>query len=833
MRSINIDREWYFGTGMYNQRSTDRRKVNLPHDYMIESEVTPDAPAGAASGFYTASVCHYTKLMNIPSEWEGEEVYLSFDGVMMNGTVDINGCKAALQHYGYAPFSVNITPYIYFGCDNRVTLTVNPSMQPNSRWYTGAGIFRPVNLMHGPKVHIKPDGIYAFTERIENDPEGRAEAAFIRAELSLRNVTMQKRIALACIYLTEEGSGRVIASRTQKVQLEASSDGKAYFSFSLDCPELWSPENPHLYELHASVKDIGRFVTHLVEEDGPTDEAKILFGVRTVTADAKHGLRINGKETKLKGGCLHHDNGLLGAVSLYDSEARKVSILEKIGFNAIRTTHNPPSKALLDACDRLGMLVFDEAFDAWGIMKQPGDYNMFFESDWEKDLTAFITRDRSHPSVIMWSTGNEIPERGGLDNGYALAEKLARKVKELDGSRPVSNAICSFWSGLDEFLNAEQLRKLAEGTGIQNLDAPKEDLTWETYTEPFTNGLDIVGYNYMEDRYIQDHEMYPDRVILGSENFPKEIGFRWPLVMSEPYFIGDFTWTAWDYIGEAGIGKSIFTHADDPILREGATALMSHGSEFPWRLASDADVDINGNILPQGEYRSIVWGDTATGVYSYPPEAYGKVELLSMWGFTDVNRSWSYPGCEGKKINICVFSSAPEVEVFINGVSIGRKKQGESPATEGLPLSFVFDAVYEPGEVKAVSLKNGKAISEDVLVTAGEAYGLKLTAEKTSLSADGHSLAYISAEIVDEDGRPVPYAKSELYAEVSGAASLAGFGSSKPKTTDNYTDGHCFAYKGQACAIVRSGYESGEAILTVKADLGGRSVLGSVKITVE
>ena len=304
---------------------------------------------------------------------------------------------------------------------------------------------------------------------------------------------------------------------------------------------------------------------------------------------------------KLKGGCIHHDNGMLGAVSLYDSEYRKLSVLKSIGFNAIRTTHNPPSSALMEACDRIGMYVFDEAFDAWGIMKQPGDYNLFFDTDWEKDLTAFIKRDRNHPSVIIWSTGNEITERGGLNNGYTVATRLAETVKGLDPSRPVSNGICSFWCGLDDELTEENMKKIMgeaadengslqnedgnasaqnvgesgsvqnvnESSSLQNADGGKDDTSWEEYSEAFTNGLDIVGYNYMEDKYPLDHEMFPERVILGSENYPNEIGIRWPMVESTPYVIGDFTWTAYDYIGEAGIGKSVFLDADDPLLKEG------------------------------------------------------------------------------------------------------------------------------------------------------------------------------------------------------------------------------------------------------------------------
>ncbi len=828
MRRINIDREWKFNHGLYGGMAAllgkdESRTVNLPHDYMIESDVDESAPAGPASGYFTAGVAHYTKKIQIPEDWKDEVVYLSFDGVMMNATVDMNGCKVALQHYGYSPFYVDITPFIYFGKENRVTVTVNPSMQPNSRWYSGAGIYRSVELLHMPKLHIGVDGIYVYTKSIEWE-QGRAKEAFLSAEVTVENQTLENKLAQVEVYLTEDGKDEVVVSRKAKVQINPNSSEVAYINLTVDEPKLWDNENPNLYQVHARVTDLGEFRTHHLElENGTVDEDSTLFGIRTISADARHGLRINGKTVKLKGGCLHHDNGIIGAVSLYDAEYRKLRILKQIGFNAVRTTHNPPSKVFMEACDRLGIYVFSEAFDAWGIMKQPGDYNMFFESDWQKDLSAFIKRDRNHPSVIIWSTGNEIPERGGLNNGYTIATELVRFVKNLDSSRPVSNGICSFWSGLDDELTEADLKKMqalmnGQEASVQNVDFGAEDLSWENYSEAFTNGLDIVGYNYMEDKYPRDHELYTERVILGSENYPKEIGKRWPMVESTDYVIGDFTWTAYDYIGEAGIGKSIFVEEGDPRLKAGPFALMSHTSEFPWRLANDADVDINGNILPQGCYRSVVWGSEKTHLFVYNPENYGKTEIISMWGFTDVSSRWNWSGFEGKPVNLVVFSNADEVELLVNGNSVGRKKTGEALAAEELPLSFVFETVYEPGEVTAVSYKDGKEISRDSLKTAGEIYDLVLKAEKTDTNADGHSLAYVQVELVDENGSVVPDKDVELNVRVDGAGELLGFGSGNPKTDENYSKGIFRTYRGRACAVVRSGYEAGEIVFTVKAE---------------
>lgn len=829
MRKINIDKSWRFGHGLYGGLasffgSDSSVEVNLPHDYMIAENVSETAPAGPASGFYTAGVAYYTKLLFLPDEWKDQEIYLNFDGVMMNATVDINGCKAAMQHYGYAPFFVNITPYVYFGKENRITVTVNPSMQPNSRWYSGAGIFRSVELLHMPKLHIAPNGIFGYTSQIEYDTQGHPLTAFLKTEVTVENHTLENKLVNVEVFLTPDGTDTPVICRSQKIQVNPASSETARLSVVLDQPQLWNADSPDLYQLHARVTELGTFITHFVpSETQLSDEASVLFGIRTVTVDSRHGLRINGKTTKLKGGCLHHDNGILGAVSLYDAEYRKLSRLKEIGFNAIRTTHNIPSSVFLEACDRLGLFVFAEAFDAWGIMKQPGDYNLFFDTDWKQDLRAFLTRDRSHPSIIIWSTGNEITERGGLNNGYSLAAQLADFTHALDPSRPVSNGICSFWSGLDDQLTAEYLQKvIAEMNGsaqsVQNVDLDSDDLLWENYTEPFTNGLDLVGYNYMEDKYLKDHELYPDRVILGSENFPKEIGKNWPMVERLPYVVGDFTWTACDYIGEAGIGKSVFVEKEDPRLKMGSMALASHTSGFPWRLANDADLSITGELLPQGAYRSIVWGSKETALYSYAPETFDKQEIISRWGFTAAQKNWSWKNADGKPMKVVVFSNADEVVLLLNEHIVGTLHQGESLAVENLPKSFVFDVVYEPGTLTAISYSAGKELSRDSLTTVGPPAAIRLLSESDQLTANGHDLAYLSVEIVDSLGNIIPDGTVPVSVSISGSGELLGFGSSNPITSENYTSGCFTTYRGKALAIVRSAYETGSVLLEACAD---------------
>ena len=868
MRCININRGWRFGRGLIdnNRRLTgelEERVVDLPHDYMIESDVYAEAPSGPASGYFNAGVAHYWRQLDIPAEWAGERIALRLDGAMMNATVEVNGAKAALHHYGYSPFEVDITRLVYPGEANTVVITVNPSMQPNSRWYSGAGLFRGVALVHMPKLHIAFGGLSGYAQKIEYAPrheacsgayqaphggrlrhevsplgpplqgrreasplgDGVAQTAFLKVSAEIGNEWAESRLAEVTFELIDDATGEAVHSAGTLTQVPPLGASTAYMTLTVDAPKLWSAEEPNLYRLSARVKDAGTYRTRIIPTDSPTvDEEDVLFGIRTVEADVKHGLRINGRTVKLKGGCLHHDNGVIGAVSLYDAEAWKVGKLKALGFNAIRTTHNPPSAALIEVCDRLGLYVFDEAFDAWGMGKQPGDYNQYFESDWQADLAAFVRRDRCHPSVILWSTGNEITERAGLNDGYLWATRLAEAVRALDPSRPVSNGICSFWNGLDDVLMADQLRKWRGEGSLQNADAGgPEDLQWERYTKAFANGLDVVGYNYLEDRYAQDHGLFPERVMLGSENYPVQVGVHWPMIERTPWVIGEFTWTAWDYIGEAGIGRATFYDPEDPAMKDGASPWII-GAPFPWRLANDADFDITGAVRPQGVYRRIVWGSAETAVFSYDPHDYGKVEVLSGWGFPGVWDSWTWRGQEGQGVDVLVFSGAEAVELLVNGESAGRVRAGEAQV-HGMPKSFLFHTTYAPGTLEAVSYTGGREVSRAKLEMADAPVKVRLVPETVAMRGDGESLGYVRIELVDSKGRRVPDARVALKAGVTGAARLLGMGSGNPITDDNYARGECASHCGAALAVLRSGYQSGTARLKVTAEGVGEATL--------
>lgn len=817
MKRINLDANWTFRRGFIDSlggiEADSGITVNLPHDGMIGKKVTAEAEARSDSGYFPMDVCNYTKNVFIPAEWEKESVGLYFDGAMMHASIDVNGCKVGEHHYGYTPFYLDLTNYVNYGEENRITINMNTGTPPSSRWYTGSGLFRSVELCHGHKVHIVPDGVFIYTKEIAEN------TAFLEAQIELDNTTTENRMVEVTVSLQKDGTVNLCAAGKRMVYVKAMNRETARIAFCVDNPMLWDCDNPNLYKVTVTAADTGIYRTHRQDHAIVCcDEAETIFGIRTITADARRGLRINGKTVKLKGGCIHHDNGLLGAVSLYESEARRIRKLKEIGFNAVRTAHNPPSRALVEACDRVGMYIMDEAFDAWRIAKRTGDYSLYFDRYWEEDLSAFVRRDRIHPSVILWSTGNEIPERGGFYDGYALATKLAETVRRLDATRPVTHGICSLWAGLDD--------QLARGNNQNQNASDAEPNRWETITEPFTNGLDIVGYNYMEDLYEKDHEIFPDRVMLGSENFPQMIGFRWPLVESLPYVIGEFTWTAWDYIGEAGIGKAVYVDEGDPILSDTWSLMPPGGSPFPWRLANDADVDINGEMRPQGAYRSVVWGSEKTYLFSLHPDYFGKIQVLTLWGFPAAEKNWNYREYTGQPIDVIVFSNAQEVALVVNGKEIARKAVS---AERPFPNSVHFKTVYCPGIVEAVSYRNGKEISRDRMQTSGMPAGLRITAEKEQLRADGHDLSYVNIEVVDENNLCVTDACISLTASVEGCGLLAGFGSANPKTDEDYTDNRTVTFRGKATAIIRSGYETGETVVEIKAE-GMEPVAVSVNI---
>lgn len=801
MKRESLDGEWLFVPRRLDSFSwmnlQDAITVNLPHDFMIANDVSPDAPGGSAVGFYKGGIGSYTKYLDIPEDWEGKRILVEIDGAYMNTEVWLNGNLVTMHPYGYTPFHADLTPYVEYGKKNRLLIIVNNSAPYNARWYTGAGLYRHVDLLTAPMVHLSPWSIFAYTNRVEN------RTAYVTVEVTVENHTNIGRTEHVNVMLIHEKSGEVVARGKLCVYIPGGSKNTGRVQLVVENAALWDIEDPQLYIVKAELSD--------------KDTDSTLFGIRTITVDTKNGLMLNGRSIKLKGGCVHHDNGILGAASFYDSEYRKMELHKRHGFNAIRCAHNPPSRDMLEACDRLGLLVLNEAFDMWRMSEFANDYHLFFENWWKKDMELFMTRDRNHPCIFAWSIGNEVIERNGLSNGYELVAEIAAYARALDPTRPITSAIPVAFNGLndEDMMKSMQAWQEMKRRGItvaslQNLGNPYIDKIWAERTEPFAAPLDFVGYNYLDVRYEMDGEIYPNRVICGTESYPKNIDLIWDKVEKLSYVIGDFTWTSYDYIGEAGLGQTAYM---DPEEAKKYNTLQGPPVYFPWRLAFCGDFDLCGFERPQLHFRKIVWGSDETYVVVHHPANMGKVEVMARWGWPEAYPEWAFDGFEGKPTKVDVFSAAEEVELFINGKSLGRK-----PAGKANRYRAQFEVIYEPGTLTAVSLNGGVEVSRMELVTPGKASGVRVTLEKDTIKADGQSLAFAVVEIVDDMGRRVPFDDRKATAEVTGAATLAAFGTGRPVTAENYTRGQFTSYLGRYLAVVRAGYEPGEAILRINVD---------------
>lgn len=792
MKTQLLNHGWRFRLGLPGAfLEDDWRDVRLPHDFMLGLDTKPDAPAGPASGFYPGAAGTYERTLGIPAQWEGETILLRFDGVYRNAAVSLNGSRLAFHPYGYSPFTVDLTPQVRFGQPNRLEVTVDTTAQPSCRWYSGAGIYRSVELLHGAAQRIAPWGFSLRTEALVDGD------ALVLAEVTVQND--ENRARPCRVTVTLSGPDGEEASAFTSLWLAPQAASTARVRVNVPQARLWSPDAPALYTARAAI-DCG----------GVTDGEETAFGVRTVTVDAAHGLRVNGVETKLRGGCMHHVTGITGAASFPEQDRRMLLRHKQAGYNAVRCAHNPPSSHFLDLCDELGILVIDEAFDGWAAPKQSQDYHTTFADWWQRDLDAMILRDRNHPSVILWSTGNEVYERAGCGDGFAWAQRLAAEVRRLDPSRPVINALCSLWNGLSDEDNEaaaeERRRRLEEGGTLQNFDGEYTARIWADRTEPFAAPLDVVGYNYMEDRYEPDHERFPDRVICGTESVPFAIDKIWAIVKRCPHVIGDFTWTSADYLGEAGIG-CCFYHAPD----DDSTAEFHLARPFPWRAANDADWDLCGFERPQLAYRRIVWGSDETFLAVRDPAHFGMREDMSFWGWPIVSDRWTWPGMEGRPVAVDVYSPGEEVELFLNGRSLGR-----SPAGEANRFTARFTAPYEPGVLEAVSYRGGAELSRARVETAGAPARLVLLPEQDRLVPDG--LLFVAVEVQDAEGRRVPWAEPLLTASAEGDASLLSFGSAQPLAVDNYTVGSFHAWEGRALAVLRAAPEAGQAVLRVSCE---------------
>jgi beta-galactosidase len=769
--------------------------VTVPHDAMLTRD-REAATDGAATAYFPGGAYEYRKTFLVPGEHRGKRIMLEFEGVYRDATVFINGNYAGQRPYGYSRFLIDADRFLRFGENNEVR--VECRTHQDSRWYSGAGIYRDTWLLVGEVVRISPDGVHVTTPDIDT------ERAVVEVATTIENDSNDLR-TVHLVTEIRDAAGTVVASDTAPITVQPHEPAIARQRLYVRDPSLWSPDSPALYTCAVSITDI--------------DAVEVAFGIRSLRLDPEHGLRINGETVKLRGACVHHDNGPLGAATFAHAEERRVRLLKNAGFNAIRMSHHPMSTAMLDACDRLGMLVVDEAFDMWTWSKSPFDYSLDFPEWWERDIEAMVAKDYNHPSVILYSLGNEIPETGAA-TGAVWGRRLAEKVRTLDGTRFLTNGINNLLALLPD-LRAQEgddtgVNTLMADSGFDvNAVAGSELVT--TRTAESYSVLDVAGMNYSEVRYATDRTLFPNRIILGTETFPTRIDDNWRLVKQHSHVIGDFTWTGWDYLGEAGIGRPQYVTPDTP--------RPTFAAPYPYLLAGCGDIDITGHRLPVSYYREIVFGLRDQPYLAVQrPQHHGKTVISSRWAWSDTTASWTWPGHEGAPIVVEVYSDADEVELLVNGRSLGR-----GPVGEQHKFRTEFETTYEPGELVAIAYRDGVESGRDVLRTATGPLVLHAEPERPIITADAGDLAYIALTLTDSAGTLHPAADRPVRVNVTGDGTLVGFGSADPANTERFDATEHRIYRGRALAVVKPNAPGTIRLTAVAPDCDPVDVLVTVE----
>jgi len=760
VRRLGFDRGWRFQLGeipdaIWRASLDDSgwRSVDLPHDWSIELDRDPGSPSGSAGGYFPTGVGWYQKRLAASDEWRGKKVLIEFDGVYTNAEVWLDEHFLGRHPYGYTSFHYYLTSHLKGGAEHVLRVLVDNSCQPNSRWYSGSGIYRHVWLWLGDRLHVPLDGVWVAT------PDVSPTDATVLVRTTVANETEDERdLTLRTRVLTPSGR----PADSVDLQDTIAAGGRLDYAQELAVrrPKLWSPDAPQLYRLETELR-VGRKVV---------DEATTVFGIRSLEFSAEAGFRVNGEPLELRGGCVHHDNGPLGAASYDRAEERKVELLKANGFNAVRCAHNPPAPAFLDACDRLGLLVIDEAFDCWRNGKNLGDYHVSFDDWWRRDLDAMVVRDRNHPCVIMWSIGNEVVERGRPE-GARLARMLADHVRSVDPTRPVTAGVNGGHGGWP----------------------------WQQLDELFAS-LDVCGYNYAEPEYRPDHVRLPRRVAYGSESMAGRAFEHWTSVLELEHVIGDFVWTALDYLGEAGIGRVHFDGDEAPLQ-----------AAYPWHQANCGDLDLCGFKRPQSFYRDALWRRAQPlFIAVHAPVSDGRAATVTAWGWPDVRPSWTWPGWEGQTLRVDVYSACETVELFLDGESLGSARAERHVVT--------FEVPYRPGTVRAVGSNGDRRVAECELTTVREPAGLRLTPDRDRIRRDPGDLSFVTVEVVDAAGLVHPNAEHTVSFTVEGAGTIAAVGNGDPMSTEPYTGDRRSAHRGQCLVVLKSRGERGEIRLRAEAD---------------
>ena len=793
MKRIPLNFDWKRAvTEKEGWAQNDFVPVDLPDDFILSLHRTPDSPGRASTGFFPGGKAVYKKDFVLPEDSRGRTVLIGFDGAYMNAEVTLNRQKLFHHPYGYTAFFVDLTKNLREPGKKNYLKVGTQCRLPGTRWYSGGGLFRDVSLYFGGRAFIHPWEVFITAPKVHQDE------ATVHASISVTNTDCSMDAGLHVHIFDEKGTG--VAAGEKVVSLAEKADTHADMDLTVPNPNLWDVGHPNRYIMKISISAGGEEL----------DAFEGWFGIRRIEIDAEDGFRLNGRKMKLRGGCIHHDNTLLGSRAYPRAEERKIQLLKDAGYNAVRTAHNPPSTALLDACDRLGMLVLDESFDMWTMGKNPLDYHLYFEQWWKYDTTSMVKRDRNHPSVYCWSIGNEIPEITGKSNGALWAKRQADLVRSLDPTRPVTSAIHGAWDiSLDileerppiEIDRREVLKRLS-GHGKPDFDPNAED-PWGDQTKAAADTLDIVGYNYLYPRYESDGKKFPGRVIQATETTAFDTYDFWKAVEENDHVIGDFIWTAYDNLGEAGAGRVIWD------LNEPLEGLVG---QYPWLSCYQGDFDLDGNRRPQSYFRKIMWHlDDGVHLFTTHPSHTGKPCYGMGWQWADVKRNWTFDAQYiGKPVKAEAYADCDEVEFLVNGKSFGRTKVEK--------LKAFMEVPYTPGKLAAVAWKDGRAIAGDEIETAGPAAEIRLTADREILRADGMDLCFIKAELLDDNGVLAVSRPFDLTASVSGAGRLAGFGSGNPKTTEDYGTGRRRTFDGRALLAVRADRTPGDIHIAVVSD---------------
>lgn len=792
MQSILFHDHWYV---RHTDENGPGKPVPLPHDAMLSEPRTADAGGGLNISWFKGRDYVYTRHFSVSKKDLMMHNVLEFEGVYRKAEVWINGKKTAFRPYGYTNFYVELDDCLREG-DNTVEVIARNGDQPNSRWYSGSGIYRPVKWWRSPKKHIELNGVRIRTLRVN--------PAVI--EISVRT--------------SEPGPVTVQILDGETVTTEASFEGSTQIAIS--DAKLWSVDTPSLYTAKVRFGE---------------DTAVETFGIRTLQW-RKDGFLVNGERVILRGACVHHDNGLLGAVCHPDAVERKLRILKENGYNAIRSAHNPCSKAALDVCDRIGLMVMDEYIDQWYIHKTQHDYVEYFDQFRHQDLADMVDKDYNHPCVIMYSTGNEVAETA-QPKGIALTEEMTEELHRLDATRPVTCGINIFFNFLNSIgmgqysdekaakeaqraanakASGKKKKESATGSkffndmaGLLGADFMKLGATLhgsDVTTRQAYARMDIAGYNYGEKRYRRDLKKYPDRLILGSETFCSDAYRFWELAKENPRLLGDFVWSGIDYLGEDGIG---------------AWEYKEYAPEFEhnvgWISAGAGRIDLTGKPLGEALYTRVAFEQDSGPFLAVRPICHaGRSHSPSAWKMTNAMPTWSFRGWEGKPAHVEVYARADSVELLLNGASLGRKQVKNN-------CVFTFQVPYANGKLEAVAYDApGHETGRSTLETAGEETILRAVPEETMVRA-GH-LSFIRLQYTDSNGIVKPCERGVLDVKVEGGR-LVGLGSACPYYERSYLDSTCDTYYGEALAIVEAG--SGDQV-TLTAGDGKHEAVTVVKI---